>query len=227
MKKFYRIIILFFILIFLTTYSPINHIVNNKKENNFFKIKIIEIENNNLIKDNEIYNKLNKIYGKDIFFIKREDIERPLKTIEFLERIEVKKKYPSTIILKVYETRPIAIFFNDNKKYLIDSNSNLLSYREELINDDLPKVFGNKAERYFLDFFYILKKNNFPNHKIKNFYYFKIGRWDLQLLNDQIIKLPSDKILQAVQQSVELLNRSDFKKYNIIDLRIHGKIIVE
>ena len=51
------------------------------------------------------------------------------------------------------------------KKYLIDSNSNLLSYREELINDDLPKVFGNEAEKYFLDFFYILKKNNFQTIK--------------------------------------------------------------
>ena len=40
------------------------------------------------------------------------------------------------------------------------------------------------------NFFNQLKKNNFPNKQIKNFYYFQIGRWDLQLLNNKIIKFP-------------------------------------
>ena len=31
----------------------------------------------------------------------------------------------------------------------------------------------------------------------------------------------------AIIKSVELLNRKDFKNYNIIDLRVDGKIIVE
>ena len=45
--------------------------------------------------------------------------------------------------------------------------------------------------------------------------------------NDKIIKLPNDKVLKAIKKSVELLERDDFKNYNIIDLRIHGKIVVE
>ena len=49
----------------------------------------------------------------------------------------------------------------------------------------------------------------------------------MQLLNDKVIKFPDSKIVEAIQKSVELLNREDFKNYNIIDLRIHDKIIVE
>ena len=75
--------------------------------------------------------------------------------------------------------------------------------------------------------FPLLKNNNFPNQKIKSYYYYKIGRWDLQLLNDKVIKFPDSKTVEAIQKSVELLNREDFKNYNIIDLRIHDKIIVE
>ena len=70
-------------------------------------------------------------------------------------------------------------------------------------------------------------KNNFPKNRVKNYYYFQIGRWDLQLLNGLIIKFPPIKITEAIQQSVELLNRQDFENYNIIDLRIEGKIVVE
>ena len=43
----------------------------------------------------------------------------------------------------------------------------------------------------------------------------------------QIIKFPANKVPEAIQRSVELLARKDFKNYNIIDLRIHGKIVVE
>ena len=72
-----------------------------------------------------------------------------------------------------------------------------------------------------------MKKNNFPNKKIKNFYYFQIGRWDLQLLNNKIIKFPHNNTDGAIIKSIELLNHKNFKNYNIIDLRIDGKIIVK
>ena len=47
-------------------------------------------------------------------------------------------------------------------------------------------------------------------------------------MTDQLIlKFPSNKTVEAIQQSVELLKRKDFKNYNGIDLRIRGKIVVE
>ena len=46
-------------------------------------------------------------------------------------------------------------------------------------------------------------------------------------LNTQIIKLPANKTAEAIKQSVELLGRKDFENYDIIDLRIYGKIVVE
>ena len=127
----------------------------------------------------------------------------------------------------MYETKPIAILFKKNHKYLLDSSSNLIDLSEYMFNDDLPSIFGERAEQYFINFYNQLEINNFPKQRIKNFYYFQIGRWDLQLLNNQTIKFPAKKIADAIQQSVELLARKDFGNYNIIDLRIHGKIVVE
>ena len=76
----------------------------------------------------------------------------------------------------------------------------------------------------FLDW---LKNSNFPTKSIKKFYFFQIGRWDLQLVNNKIIKLPHNNVEEAIKKSIELLGRSDFENYNIIDLRIDGKVIVE
>jgi len=227
MKKFYRIILLLIVLVFLSTYSPSGLNFFPEKNNIFFEIKKIKILGTDLVDKNIILEKLSGIYNKNILTIKRTDIETPLRNIDFLNKIEVKKKYPNTIIIKIYETKPIAILFKNKDKYFIDNSSNLISLNKNFNFDDLPMIFGDGAEHEFLHFYNQLKNNNFPIEKIKSYYYHKIGRWDLELLDNKIIKFPHKKISKNIKKSIELLNRKDFVNYNTIDLRIHGKIVVE
>ena len=227
MKKFYRIILILIAFIFLTTYSPSNLNVLPEKENFFFEVQNIKIINNNIVNEKEIKTKLAHIYGANILTIKRNDIATPLESIDFLGKIEVKKKYPNTLVIKVYETKPIALLVKSKKKYFLDSSSNLIFSDKNLSTEDLPSVFGEDAEKNFMIFFDQLENNNFSTKLIKNFYYFRIGRWDLELFDKKIIKFPSNKTIEAIQQSVELLSRQDFENYDIIDLRIHGKIVTE
>ena len=126
MKKFYRITLLLITLVFLSTYSPYKTGSTLKKEYLFFKIKNIEIINNVLVQESEIKKKLYNIKNKNIFTIKEKDIIEPLKSIDFLEKIDIKIKYPDTVIIKVFETKPVAILFKNKKKYLLDSSSNLI-----------------------------------------------------------------------------------------------------
>ena len=227
MKKLYRIVLLILVLIFLSTYSPSGFNLILQKDNTFLKIKKIKIVNNSLIKANEIKEKLSKIYNKNIFLIKRKEIEDPLKEINFLEKIEVKKKYPNTIIVEIFETKPVAILYKNKAKYLLDSSSNLILFEDNENFNQLPSIFGEEANNHFMHFFSQLETNNFPIENVKKFYFFQIGRWDLHLANDRLIKFPHNNIDDAIKKSIELLDRKDFENYNIIDLRIDGKIIVE
>lgn len=227
MKKLYKIILLLTILIFLTTYSPNKITFFNKNKNFFFKIQNIEITNNNKINKTDIINKLNHIYTKNILFISNDDISESLKTVNYLAKIEVKKKYPDTIVIRIYETKPVGILFKNNTKYIIDTVSNLITFNDNLVNNNFPNIFGKDAERDFINFFEQLKNNKFPRKEVKNYYYFQVDRWDVKLTNNQIIKFPSKKRKEAIQQSVKLLNHEDFENYKVIDLRIHGKIVVE
>ena len=72
-----------------------------------------------------------------------------------------------------------------------------------------------------------MKNYDFKTQTVKNYNYLQIGRSDLQLNNNQVIKLPSNEASEAIQRVGELLEREDFQKYYIIDLRIDGKIVVE
>ena len=227
MSKINKIFLLFIIFITVSTYSPsqLNSFSYNKK--NSFKIININIKNNSIIEKSEIIEKLSNIYGKNIFLVKKNDLEKYLEPVDFLDKIEVRKKYPNTLIIKIYETKPIAFLFREDNRYLLDSASNLINFKENEPKYDLPKVFGNDAEKYFVNFFDLLKENNFPRNRIKSYYYFQIGRWDTLLSKGQTIKFPAENIKKAIILSVKLLNNEDFIKYDIIDLRVDGKIIVE
>ena len=227
MKKFYKIILLLLVLIFLSTYNPKELNFTTNKNEYFFKIKNIEIKNNILIESDKILSELNEIYNQNIFLIKKSDIQKPLKNMNFLKEIEVKKKYPNTVLIKIIETKPIAILYKKKSKYLLDSSSNLIVYSDSFNFSGLPELFGENAENNFITFLNLLKKNNFDTEKIKNFYYFQIGRWDIELKNDKIIKFPDKNIKKTITKSIELLNNENFENYNTIDLRVEGKIIVE
>jgi len=227
MKKTCTIIVLIFILILLTTYSPKQLNLDIERNNNFFKIENIIINNNNLVDKEKMIKKLNDIKNKNIFLIKKEDIEQALNEIHFLEKVEVKKIYPNTIIIKIIETKPVAIFFQGKNKYFLDSLSNLIPYNETVNNNELPILFGKNANNYFVIFLNQLEVNSFPIGKIKDLNYFQAGRWDLVLKDNKIIKLPYNATNKIIKKSIELLNRKDFKNYNIIDLRVDGKIIVQ
>ena len=227
MNKFYKLFLLLILLISLSTYSPNNFSNTTKSKKNIFEIKNIEITGNKLIPENEIIEKLNTLRKKNIFFIKKEDIEKPLKNIDFLDKIYVKKKYPNTIIVRILETKPMGYLYKNNDKYLIDSSSNLILAKVKNNLFQVPSIFGKNSEKYYVNFSNKLKKNSFPNKRIKSYYYFQVGRWDLQLLNDKVIKFPYINVDDAIKKSIELLKRKDFQNYNIIDLRVEGKIIVE
>tara|TARA_Y100000590_G_scaffold426594_1_gene535861 strand:- start:4341 stop:5024 length:684 start_codon:yes stop_codon:yes gene_type:complete len=227
MKKIYKVFLLIIALIFLSTFNPntLTQVLNSK--NKFFQIKNIIILNNSIIEKSEISKKLNHIYNKNIFSITRDDLEKPLKKIRFLKKIEVKKKYPDTIIVKILETTPVAYLYKDQKKYLLDSSSNLILFENNIDFNYLPSIFGEGAENNFINFLNLLKENNFSIKEVTNYFYFQIGRWDLQLKNNKTIKFPYNNIDEAIKKSIELLKRKDFENYKIIDLRVEGKIIVE
>jgi len=227
MKNYYNIALLLVIFTFLTTYTPSEIEFSTSKKKSYFNIKNILILNTNRIDKNDVESRLSNIYGKNIFFVKIKDIYEPLKYIYFFDNIEVKKKYPDTLVLKINETEPTSFFLKDNQKFLIDTKANLIPAGKSHLDKNYPHIFGLDAEKNFLNISRLLKESKFPVKKIKNYYYFQIGRWDLELENNTLIKLPYEKTKHAIIKSIELLKLDDFKTYNVIDLRINDRIIVE
>tara|TARA_X000001036_G_scaffold429792_1_gene461499 strand:- start:534 stop:1193 length:660 start_codon:yes stop_codon:yes gene_type:complete len=211
---------LIILLIFLTTYNPKFNIIKSSNLN----IQKIVIENNEILNSEEIKRKLSFLYEKSLFFLESEEIKTNLKDEAFIESFSIKKIYPNTLKLMIVEKKPVAILQNKKKKFYISDKGNLINFIEIKLYDNLPMVFGNGRNFYTL--YKDIQSTSFPLKKIKSFYYFESGRWDLILLDDKVIKLPIKDQKSSLKNFVISETNSNFENYKIFDYRIKDQLIL-
>ena len=218
MKK--RIITAITLLLLLTTYKP-----EKLPSESVFNINEIKIENNFILKDEDIKKELIFLYKKNLFFLNYTSIKIILKNLDFIESFELKKSYPNTITIKIFEKTPIAILHHKNKKFYIDKNIDLIGYTNLDKYSDLPIIFGNKKD--FKVLYQNLENINFPLNLIKKYSFLKSNRWNLETYEKKIIKLPSKNYTKSLQNFLKLKSRNNFDKHRIFDYRINNQLILK
>ena len=86
----------------------------------------------------------------------------------------------------------------------------------------LPFIFGNPEIIEFFKIKEIIDKSKISYSDIKNLYFFPSKRWDIELRDNTIIKLPKDNINFALNFAIEFLDDNKF-----IDARIKNQIILD
>ena len=216
-----RLIIGISLLFLFSTYN----IKVNKTFFSNLQIKKITIENNKIIKEEEIKEKLSFLYETNFFFLKTKNIEKKLKEIQFIESYQIKKIYPNNLRIKIIEKKPIAIIQRMKQKKYFTNKGDLIDFRDIKKFKDLPIVFGDKKS--FSTFYLNLKNINFPIEEIDKFYLFKSKRWDLLTLKNQLIKLPVNDYSKSLLNFISLKDQAIFEKYKIFDYRIKNQLILK
>ena len=218
MKK--KIVIALILLIILSTYKPEKLFLSSK-----FKIEQIKIENNSILKERDIKKNLAHLYEKNIFIIDYQNILNILKKNTFIESFEIKKIYPNKIIIKIYEKKPIAILEYKKQKFYINQKIDLIDFVDLEEYRELPIVFGNKD--YFKLLYTNLKKIDFTLNIIKKYYLYESKRWDLEVVNKIIIKLPVENYIKSLKNFMYLMNEKNFEEFKLFDYRINNQLILK
>ena len=216
-KSIFGLIIMF---ILLTTYKPRFSFIPKLKIN----IQEIIIENNSFIESEEIKKKLSFLYNENLLFLNIRNIEENLKNISFIDSFILKKIYPDKLKLIIKEKKPIAILNNKKGKFYITKNGGIIEYRNLGIYENLPVVFGNGDS--FHKIYKDLNNIKFPIKIIKSFYFFESGRWDLNMHDDKVLKLPIKNYLYSLKDFMKSKNNNNFNKYKIFDYRIKNQLIL-
>ncbi len=190
-----------------------------------FALKKIEIENNSLVKEELLKKELIQFYGKNFLFLKNTEVEKVLLKNTFVESFIIKKKYPDTLKIKLFEKKPIAILVDKKEKFYLSEKIDLIRFKEIQMFQNLPYVFGSQKE--FRILYNNLKLADFPIKLIKKYTFFESKRWDLEINDNIIIKLPSKNYVKSLKNFVSIKNNKNFNKYGIFDYRIEDQLILK
>ena len=213
-------IIALILLILLSTIT-----INEKLTISKFDLKEIKIENNLIIKEEDLKRSLKSIYNKNLIFLKNKEIEKLLIKNTLIDSFKIKKKFPNTLEIKIFEIKPIAILINKKEKFYISEKINLVKFDNLPDYQNLPQIFGNIDN--FKIFFKDLKKVNFPFNQIKRLSLYEANRWDLETLDDKTIRLPTKNYINSLKNYLSIKNKDNFRKYRIFDYRVNETLILK
>ena len=214
-----KIILYFFILLLLST--PNNKILSEINLNKNYSFEISSLSKFN---DKEILNDLLNYKNQNLLLLEKEKIIKTLKKYKSLEDYNLYKNYPARMIVNLKKTQFLAITQKDGVNFYVGSNGNLIKIKDK--EDDLPVIFGSIDVVEFLKLKDLIDNSIFDFSNVKNFYYFKSKRWDIETKDGLLLKLPKDNLIKSFKLFINIINKKDLKNINIIDLRQNNQIIL-
>jgi cell division protein FtsQ len=213
-RKSKKILIYFFLLLVVGSINNIN--LNGLKFQNINNINITGLDIKNklfLFKEIENFNLNN------IFLVNKIDLKEKIESNPLVENYFIFKKYPSSLDINIVKTKFLAKINKNGQIFYIGSNGKFI--KNSSLNNELPFIFGNPEVFEFFKIKEIIDKSTIPYTEIKNLYFFPSKRWDLELIDNTIIKLPIDNTNLALNLAIEFLN-----DHKLIDARIKNQIIL-
>jgi cell division protein FtsQ len=147
------------------------------------------------------------------------DLTDEIESNTLVENYSIFKRYPSSLDINIKKTKFLAKINKNGQIFYIGSNGKFI--KNSLSNNELPFIFGKPEVFEFFKIKEIIDKSTIPYTEIKNLYFFPSKRWDLELIDNTIIKLPIDNINLALNLAIEFLN-----DHKLIDARIKNQIIL-
>ena len=225
LQQINKINVYFYILCFLILTTISNNNLS-KSINDRFLVKKINVNTKFPEINKKIRSRIDFLYSENIFFIKEYELYNNLNEFKFLENIDIRKKYPSTLDIYANRTDILAVTYIDNKKYYLGNNGKFIQTLNIDFDKKLPVIFGKFEVKDFFNLVNLLKTQKIEYEKIEKYYFHKNKRWDLYFDNKYVIMLPNKKIIEALKLYKEFKYKKFIKDNKIIDLRVNNRIIL-
>ena len=219
-RKSKKILIYFFLLFVFGSINNTNF--NGLKFQNIDNINIVGLD----IKDKStLLKKIENFNLNNIFLISKIELTNEIVSNSLVENYSIFKRYPSSINIDIEKTKFLAKINKNGKIFYLGSNGKFI--KNDFSNNQLPFIFGNPEVINFFNIKKIIDNSKISYTEIKNFYFFPSKRWDIELRNNTLIKLPNENIKLALNLVIEFLNDNTFNGNKIIDARIENQIILD
>ena len=228
---FFLIIVIFIFLFYdQKIFKHFNSIIENYSDKYQYSLSVVNINGLNNINEDEILNLIKPYKGSSIFLIPIKKIANKISQNNWVKSINIQSNYKDTIEINIDESKPIGIYTTGIQNILFSDDLKIL---ENIANNEkrfsaLIKFEGKNSLHESIKLI-----DSFPDDFIQyvdKAFLINQRRWDLELKNSILLKLPENNIKEALENYKKIyINFSNEELIEIesIDLRMKKKIILK
>ena len=207
-----------------------NSIIENYSDKYQYSLSVVNINGLNNINEDEILNLIKPYKDSSIFLIPIKKIANKISQNNWVKSINIQSNYKDTIEINIDESKPIGIYTTGIQNILFSDDLKIL---ENIANNEkrfsaLIKFEGKNSLHESIKLI-----DSFPDDFIQyvdKAFLINQRRWDLELKNSILLKLPENNIKEALENYKKIyINFSNEELIEIesIDLRMKQKIILK
>ena len=228
---FFLIIVIYILLFYdQKIFKQFNSIIENYSDKYQYSLSVVNINGLNNINEDEILNLIKPYKDSSIFLIPIKKIAKKISQNNWVKSINIQSNYKDTIEINIDESKPIGIYTTGIQNILFSDDLKIL---ENIANNEkrfsaLIKFEGKNSIHESIKLI-----DSFPDdftQYVDKAFLINQRRWDLELKNSILLKLPENNIKEALENYKKIyINFSNEELIEIesIDLRMKKKIILK
>lgn len=167
--------------------------------------------------------------GQSIFQPDLDELKDKLEHLTWVKSAVVERHLPDTIAVRLEERKPLALWQNQGKLSVIDTDGQVLSDGRLDRFKNLLILVGEDAPAHAADLVIMINAEPDLKARVESAKWIGGRRWDLFLKNGVSVKLPEDDLGQAVRRLASAQGEAKLmdKKIQSIDLRDPLRIVVQ
>ncbi|WP_366656932.1 cell division protein FtsQ/DivIB [Fodinicurvata sp. EGI_FJ10296] len=149
--------------------------------------------------------------------------------LPWIRSASIERRLPGTILVRIEERVPMALWQHERQHKLIDREGNVLADHDLQNFTHLPMVVGREAHRNARSFLDVL--GQYPEIADEVEAAIRVGerRWDLRLTSGVEVRLPETGLTPALNELSRMMHEVDLFDRDVvaIDLRLEDRLIVQ
>lgn len=197
------------------------------------RVTAIEITGRDLTPEAQIDRALGVKVGDDILGFSVEGARKRLDALSFVEHATVERRLPGTVVVRITERRPFAVWQNGGRFVLIDRSGQLvadqgMNGKDATAFEQLPLVVGAGAPEAAAGLIEALDSEPAVHAHVAAAVRVGRRRWNLALKNGCDVMLPEGEEKPALQRLAQLQEKDQLlvRPLEVIDMRLPDRLVI-
>jgi len=166
--------------------------------------------------------------GDPMFLVNPREAQDLIEQMEWIRSAHVERRLPDTIFVQLKERQPSAFWKKGNDLVLLDERGEVIDVRALSQFKGLPLLAGTDAPKHAPQLLGLLNGYVDLRKRVQAAAWVGDRRWDLQMKNATLIKLPEEGVEEAITLLMNAQGQEGLldKDIHSIDLREPGRIVI-